>query len=297
MPASRSRTQEWRRSLQQVLERGGAIEIAVARPDIASADDPNAADIIWRVRVLALSDTEIVVERPMALGTSIEFDAGIGFVGAIVIGQNRWIFRTELLATIAVGSAPHAHRPTQALRLRMPTDVERSCRRGLRVDAGALNLPELEIWPLLDPKSVIVAERHNEMQYRAALAGEALASAADSEQFLPTVGPKFTATLMNLGGGGAGIKVASENAVQFSRHRVFWMRLALRGELPVPICVTGKVVHTHMDSAQCTYAGLQFDFTFNHAHERLVAEQIHRAIAVRQAAQRQSLDEARRRAA
>lgn len=285
MPASRSRTNEWRRSLQQVLDRGGAIEIAVARPGDRRPEE-SGGDIVWRVRVLSVTETEIVVEQPFALGRPIEIEAGIDLVAAIAIGQNRWLFRTTHLAPAqAPGGAGRALR---AMRLRMPDHVERCSRRGLRVDTTALNLPQLEIWPLLDPKSVVVAERHNEVCFRAALEGQPVPRDADSEHLLPTVGPKFTASLMNLGGGGVGIKVAPENAVQFSRHRVFWFRLALVPELPVPICATGKVVHTHIDSAQCTYAGVQFDFTFNPAHERFVGEQIRGYIMAQQDLQRQA---------
>ena len=66
MPASRSRTQEWRRSLQQILERGGALEFALSSAPVAPAGSPEAndprrvgSDLVWRVRLLALSDTEI----------------------------------------------------------------------------------------------------------------------------------------------------------------------------------------------------------------------------------------------
>ncbi|MBT8485144.1 MAG: hypothetical protein KJO43_06160, partial [Phycisphaerae bacterium] len=64
MPANRSRTMQWRRCLEQIQERGGAIEIAVAH----AGDDDDGAHLIWRVRVLALSADEIVVEQPAALG-------------------------------------------------------------------------------------------------------------------------------------------------------------------------------------------------------------------------------------
>jgi hypothetical protein len=46
----------------------------------------------------------------------------------------------------------------------------------------------------------------------------------------------------------------------------------------VPLVATGKLVHTHIDSAQRTYAGLSFDFTFNPAHQKTVAEQVERSI-------------------
>lgn len=270
-------------------DRGGAIEITIARPAAASTE-PSAnlagGDIVWRVRVLGLSEDEILVEQPAALGRAIDIAAGIDLVGAIAIGQNRWLFRTVHIGPSEVqGAHP---RPTRCMRIRMPDHVERSSRRGIRVDTTALHLPKVDVWPLLDPRSVVVAERYAEVALEAALQGEVLPDAQDGEHLLPTVGPKFSASLMNLGGGGVGIKVESENASSLGHHRVFWLRLALRPELPVPICATAKVVHTHIDSAQCTYAGLQFDFTFNPGHQRFVAEQIRRYIMMQQDLQRQA---------
>ena len=59
MPASRSRTHEWKRLLQQIAERGGAIEIAIAHPERDGAEpDGHAAgpDLVWRVRIIELGD-------------------------------------------------------------------------------------------------------------------------------------------------------------------------------------------------------------------------------------------------
>ncbi|MED6307869.1 MAG: hypothetical protein VX563_07640 [Planctomycetota bacterium] len=102
MPASRSRTHEWKRSLQQLFDRGGAIEFAVVRPDApADTDDPHdhasGNDLVWRVKVLRLTDREMTVEAPMALGRQIEIESGIELVAAMSIGQNRWMFRTRNL--------------------------------------------------------------------------------------------------------------------------------------------------------------------------------------------------------
>ena len=91
---------------------------------------------------------------------------------------------------------------------------------------------------------------------------------------MPTVGPRFSATLMNLGGGGIGLRVDSDAAVALGRHRVFWIRMPLTPELDVPVMATGKIVHTHIDSMHRTYAGVAFDFTFNTEHQQLVADQI-----------------------
>lgn len=288
MPASRSRTNEWRRSLQQVFERGGAIEFAVARPDAGTDSDDlhdhvAGADLVWRVKVLELTDSEMTVEAPMALGRNIDIETGIQLVGAITIGQNRWMFRTTNLGTSTEdGARSRSHR---VLRLSLPENVRRCQRRVRRFDTREMRLPEVEVWPLLDPRSVIPAERAAKMAWEASRAGESVPAGSDPEALMPTVGPRFTATLMNLGGGGIGLRVESDAAQSLARHRVFWIRMPLPPELDVPVEATGKMVHTHIDSMHRTYAGIAFDFTFNHDHQNVVAEQISTYIERLQASQ------------
>ena len=278
MPASRSRTNEWRRSLQQVFDRGGAIEFAIARPDTAGDSDDlhdhaAGADLVWRVKVLQLTEEEMTVEAPMALGRNIVIDPDIELVGAISIGQNRWMFRTRNLG-IAPGESNRS-RSQRALRLSLPENVRRCQRRARRFDTRDLKLPEVEVWPLLDPKSVLPAERSVKIAWESSCGGEPVdQDSICSDAVMPTVGPRFSATLMNLGGGGIGLRVDHDAAQALGRHRVFWIRMPLPPELDVPVLATGKVVHTHIDSMHRTYAGVAFDFTFNNAHQDLVAEQI-----------------------
>src|SRR5262245_38596652 len=110
---------EWRRCLRQVHERNGALEIAIAQdmPEGASEDDIGR-DLIWRVRLLSVTDTEIIVEQPMALGQSIQIDQGIQLVAILSIGQNRWMFTTTNLGMVMQPGIER--RPIPALRLIMP---------------------------------------------------------------------------------------------------------------------------------------------------------------------------------
>ncbi|MFM7259437.1 MAG: flagellar brake protein, partial [bacterium] len=232
MPASRSRTTEWRRSLEQLRGREGAIEIAVARDGTDDEAVLGAADIVWRVRVLDINDSEIAVDLPFALGRAVELPNGTEIVAAIAIGQNRWMFRTKVLgAWQSRAPYPRSHR---AVRLALPDHVERCLRRSTRVDVAAINLPKVELWPLLEPRSVLPAQRASEIAFRAALAGEK--PMAPSDDLLPTVGPGFTATLVNLGGGGLGVLVEPQDAASLSRHRLFWIRFTLCEITPVPVC-------------------------------------------------------------
>jgi len=66
---------EWRRSLEQLREREGAIEIAVAHDGGSDEEILGASDLVWRVRVLDLDDAQIAVDLPFALGQAVELPA------------------------------------------------------------------------------------------------------------------------------------------------------------------------------------------------------------------------------
>lgn len=281
MPANRSRTSGWRRCLRQIYERNGSLEIAIARD---YEDGDSGQHLIWRVRLLEMSEGEVVVEQPMTLGQYIRIGQGVELVAIIAIGQNRWMFSTTNLGFVE--HQLNDRKTVRAMRLVLPARVERCQRRNYyRVETAALRLPKVELWPLLDPKSVVVAERANELQIQSeTIPAERLVPGekAGFEEVMPEVGPCFNASLVNIGGGGVGLNVDGDNANNLSRHKLFWIRIALPPELEHPICVTGKVVHTHMESNQSVYAGISFDFSFNPDHQRFVADQICRYIAVQQ---------------
>jgi c-di-GMP-binding flagellar brake protein YcgR len=304
VPANRSRTTEWRRCLHQLHERSGALEIAIARD--YEQDGEMGSHLVWRVRIIGLNEREIILEQPMALGQDIRLAPGLQLIAILAIGQNRWMFRTQVIASIA--HQIDTRRDVQAVRVAMPTTVERCQRRNYyRVETAALRLPEVHVWPLLDPRSVLLAEHANEL-----LAAEldrhgpdvpssqqppqqpSLLSFTDQDNTLPDVGPKFTTMLLNIGGGGMGLRVEPSAAHALGHHKLFWLRFSLPPELKTPICATGKLVHTHMDSQQFTYAGMAFDFTFNPAHQRFVVDQICRYIAIQQREQLARLESATR---
>lgn len=279
MPASRSRTTEWRRSLEQLRDRGGAIEIAVAHDEFAgnelSKTFNNVADLVWRVRVLDITDECFSVDLPFALGRPVELPDDTTLVGAIAIGQNRWMFKTRVIGSwTPTGPFPKTHR---GVRLALPDHVERCLRRMTRVSVAEIRLPKIEMWPLLDAKSVLLAQKASQLAFESYLAGGT--AEAPSEDLMPTVGPSFKGTLANLGGGGLGIQVDGTDSAAFARHRMFWLRFSLGAITPVPIAAAARVVHTHIDSAHRVYAGVSFTFDFNPSYQRVVSEQILRAIS------------------
>ena len=279
MPATRLRNQDWQRSLQQVCDRGGSLDIAIATE--GGGEEEMGANILWRVRLLKMAEDAIFVEQPMTLGQPIDLQKGIGLVVILTIGQNRWMFRTSNIGIVAFnqGGGRLGDRPTFALRLAMPKVVERCQRRAsYRVSTASLRLPDVDAWPLLDPSTVLLAERANELEFH----GAALQTdvEAPEELRLPKIGPQFRAKLVNLGGGGVGLSVPIGESQSLLRHKLFWLRIKLPPVLKTAICASAKVVHTHLSAAQEYYAGMAFDFTFNPSHEKFVVEQIGRYVAV-----------------
>jgi len=267
MPASRARGIDWRRTLTELCGRDGSLELAIAPPD--GIEDSTRGDLVWRVRLLRVGEDELLVEAPRALGRDISFAPQTELLAAVVIGQNRWTFRSRVVSA----TSPHRSERGGTLALEAPDHLERCQRRHGRYDARGLHLPEVDLWPLLDPASVVETQRAVERLVGDAIGGRPV-DLSRIETKSPVVGPRFGATLMNIGGGGIGVRVEPGDAPVLTRHPVLWLRIPLGSAMPVPVLVTGKVVHTHIDSAQLTYAGLAFDFTFNPPAQQVVAEQI-----------------------
>lgn len=296
MPASRSRTERWRECLDQVYERGGGLELAVARDTAPLATDaPLSSDLVWRVRILGLTADEILIEAPMAMGQTIPLRPGIDVVAVLALGQNRWMFKTAVtgskLIPTRTGTSLHG------IKLAMPTSVERCLRRNfLRVSTAELNLPLIEAWPLLDPTSVVPAEVANRALIHdlqnADVTGLPRPDPQSSDPLvLPEVGPKFQGRLVNIGGGGIGLLIPKSESSRADRSRLLWLRINLMPEIPAPLAVTARIAHTHLDSEQNLYTGVAFEFGFHAAHRPFVVEQISRYVNRVQARQASTRDQ------
>lgn len=278
MPASRSRTDHWQDCLRKLHERGGAIEISISRgPAVAGTIGTleEGADLVWRVRLLSLSTSEIVVESPAAFGANMDLRTGIDLIGAMTIGQNRWMFRTRSLAQRGAFT-PEGH-PCRGLVLAAPSGMERCLRRQFyRTSTAGVTLPTVQCWPLLDASTVIAAETANRLaiERSAATPGTPMPTGlrlAETEPpMLPEVGPEFQSHLLNLSGGGLGLRINRKDAGAIERRHHFWLRLDLRPDIALPVAVTTRLAHTHIDSEQNLYAGMAFDFAYNPAHREFV---------------------------
>lgn len=282
MPANRSRTERWRECLHQICERGGGLEFAIDQGQTSERKD-----LVWRVHVYRVENDTILVEHPGSMGQSFPVPAGTPLVGIMAVGQNRWMFRSRV---IAVESIPTRHGLRRALRIQAPDSVERCIRRNAdRTSTLELNLPMVECWPLLDPRSALPIEIANRVQITDLLergnGGQARPS--DDPTAMPEVGPKFEARLSNIGGGGVGLIIPRQDHSTMDSVHAYFLRIDLRPTVPAPLLLTARVAHTHIDSQQNTYAGLAFDFSLNQEHKEFIVSQIARyvgAMPVRKAA-------------
>ena len=272
MPASRSRTERWRQSLQRIRDRRGGLEFTIDR---AHGEDHDTADIVWRVRLIDFNDDVMILEHPGAMGSAFEIAEGAPLIGIMSVGQNRWMFQTKVLA-----STHGAIRATEdTLKVEMPTNVERCMRRAFnRTRVGSINLPEVDVYPLLDPNTTAPCESASRVlieQLRAA--GEQANISADPVM-LPEVGPKFHAQLANIGGGGVGLVVNKDNKQALDAHHLFWLSVDLRPTIPAPLVIAARIAHTHIDSQLNTYAGLAFEFGHANDHKNFIIDQVNRFI-------------------
>jgi hypothetical protein len=275
VPANRSRTERWRDSLQQIADRGGGLEFSVAKGK-GTPEPNNGPDLVWRVRLLGITDTQLLLEQPVAVGSPMKFEEGMELVAVMSVGQNRWMFHTKVLGD----REPSAFGPQRGLRVAAPTSVERCSRRDfLRISTAELRLPQVQCWPLLDPASVVAAEVANKAHITDLERGGNAEQPGLDSILLPEVGPPFSAKLLNIGGGGAGLMIAKEEATAAERSRLIWMRINLTPHIKAPIAMTARVVHTHLDSGQNLYAGAAFDFAFNPGHREFVVDQVTRYVS------------------
>ncbi|GAB5495159.1 MAG: hypothetical protein Phyf2KO_02390 [Phycisphaerales bacterium] len=268
MPARRSRTERWRDSLHSLVERNGPIEITVDSPD-------SRLDLVWKVRLLSMDDESLIVEQPMTLHKTVPVDEGSEIIGAIAIGQNRWMFRTRVLEHVDMLSQ---YGTTKALRLAMPINVERCQRRNFyRTSTTSLQLAPIQVFQLMDPDSAVPLE----IATQAAVV-DSTAEGHTNDPFeivKPELGQSVNSRLLNIGGGGVGLLINADETSALNKHHLFWMRLDLTPAVQLPLSLTARLAHTRIDSSGDAHCGFAFDFIRNRSYEPFVAEQICRYVS------------------
>ena len=280
MPANRSRTENWTTSLQQIAERGGSLELAIARsgkaaaaagtgsvaaePADASDDHPQAPDLLWRVKLVYAGD-KLVVERPAAAGRTVHLTAGTQLTASMSIGQNRWVFRTAVVAATA-----------RNLELSVPTRVERCSRREFTRAGASIRLPDVRCFPLHDPQSTVAFEAA--FRSLEIIAAGHPFSLEQSGLTLPDLGPSFPAKLLNISGGGVGLLVPSSSSGLLDAAPFLWMQIDLRPDLKTPLAVAARRAHQHLDANHNISVGLAFEFASHPEHQRFITDTLGRYV-------------------
>ncbi|MEM8758248.1 MAG: hypothetical protein AAGF47_10765 [Planctomycetota bacterium] len=273
MPARRSRTERWRESLHELRDRNGPIEISV------SAE--GGKSLVWRVRLFEIDGGDLIVERPVALRQRVPIRTGTELVGAIAIGQNRWMFLTSVIDETSYNAGG---RQIESLRLRAPTSVERCQRRSFfRISTAALDLPSTRLAYLPDPSAGLPLEVATQAALVEAASVGHPGPVDPGDLAMPLTGPTAEASLVNLGGGGACLRVPPEGAAMLDRVGAFLLRVDLTPTIALPLPITARLAHCRVDSSQHVHAGFSFDFSNNRAYERFIGEQVCRYVASLQA--------------
>ncbi|MBX9737671.1 MAG: flagellar brake protein [Phycisphaerales bacterium] len=281
MPAHRSRTENWRQCLEQIAERTGAIELAVRTLGAAGGAgggpggnaQSNGPDIVWRVKLLDVGARELLVTSPAAAGQRVELAPQQMLTASYVIGQNRWAFATTVLGD---RPAPARSMDGVAIALSLPTSVNRCPRRSSeRLAISGFNLPEVECWPVLDPTTIAAAESANRaMLTRVWTKPDAPCASGDRaiEHVMPEVGPRVTARLVNISGGGVGLSMTPESHSAIDRHAFTFVRMRLAPHVPAPLCMTVRRAHSKLESDGLIHVGCALDYTWSPEGQRFIAE-------------------------
>ncbi len=265
------------------MERGGSIELTIAPPPASDspstptspADNPpghaEPADVIWRVKLIDIRENAIIVEQPAGFGSSFKLRPGLELIGAMTIGQNRWMFLTRTISSDRTTASTIA--------LDAPREVERCTRRSFfRTSTASVRLPRVQCWPLLNIASVGAAEAANRSMINDLIRSGSAPIADDTEDLaphsilLPEVGPRFASNLLNISGGGLGVLVGREDQQTAQSRPFWWLRLDLRPHIPAPVAVTARLAHTHIDSTQSLYCGLAFEFQGAGEHKQFMID-------------------------
>jgi len=277
VPATRSRTAGWRRCLEQICQRRGSIELALDR---GTAGEPGC-DLLMRARLLEVRGDALCIEAPVALGNTVEYPEGTALIAVMSVGQNRWMFHTTCTGRT------QGPRGTTTLMLSAPARVQRCQRRNdYRIETAEVALPDVSLWPLLNPATAVPIERLSAAAFLRELDGRA-PDVLGQDPPLPAVGPKCSAKLLNLGGGGVGLAVADDQAGFVGRHAMWWVRFELPPALQTPIVSAARLAHSHVKSDRTIYLGMSFDFSVNALHRRTVSQQLLRAVQGLQGDQQQ----------
>ena len=280
---------QWEQLVEELEAHNGSVELGLPgafEADIAAAADPATDETeipkSWRVRLLATHNDQWIVERPPIVGRHTGgLIPGVTLIGVIVKKSKRWSFRTSILRSELFEL--NAHNRVPALRLSPPRDIGSDQRRHFyRVSTIGAGVPPVNIWPLLDPASCIVAEDATQLRHL----NEALMAGLD-QPAPPQLGDGFVGNLVDISAGGVALSVSHNYAKVFDKHHLFWLELMLATNVH-PLVLAGEPVHVRHDRVTATLnIGMSFYHEHNEGYRRFIQENICRYAAWEQRRQLQ----------
>lgn len=226
----------WYEKLGAICQRGGVVEMT----DVAPSGRDRLAPT-HRVRLLACTPEEIVVEMPRGGDAGVYLEPGSTLRILLVDAVGRWEFNTLVTGARIYPSGREGR--TMGLRLAPPSTVRSAQRRSyFRVSTESMAIKLVRLVPVEPAKPASAA--HDPQEHH-----------PDSPLFPPQA---FTARLLNIGGGGIGVQAPARVAAQVNVVQ----RYACRLELPIlsePLEAPVRVVHRAPVDGGAHYLGLRFD--------------------------------------
>ncbi len=267
---------EWTQLVQTTEKRNGVMEL---RADPAHHDLPPEQRVSHRVRLIQVRPDGWIVERPFSLKGEGTISPGMRLCGMLGVGAARWGFETEALE--AIRHQLNAQASVPALRLAPPMNVRSAQRRAFfRVPMLAAEPARATVWPLLDIRSAVQAERANLFEHKAEGSGQAMPVRS------PDLGSPMDGRILDLSAGGLAVLVGTERQQEIEPHECFWIEMNLPG-LGLPLRAVGRKVRCASETPESLTLAMAFTFTHHRAHETFVTDTLCRVAAGEQRRQLQ----------
>lgn len=255
----------WEQSLMRTVARNGAIELSPIQ--VISGEAPPT----WRVRLLALEDGALIVERPCPGGEPLKVNPDTPLSAVILEDQNRWSFATRVIEPVM--HHLNEHNRVVALRLTRPANAHSAQRRDYyRVDVAGMPTPPVQLWPLLDVASCVASEAHNDAVHRRRNTPSPPAPPP------PELGEGFDGLILDISGGGMALSVPQRIEPLLLEATPCWLCIALP-DLPDPLLAVARAAHWRPEGVATFRAGFRFNFDHNPEHRRTVNDQMCRLAA------------------
>ncbi len=262
---------QWQNALGVIEERNGVIELYIADPN--NPLEPDAPGLQWKVRLLALEDGRLVVDKPAGKNRVPPqyLSKDCLFHGVIDIDQTRWGFAMRLIGPdqfeLNNGVA------SDCLRFEVPFNIHNAQRRNFyRICTYGIDMEPARLWPLFDLASTVPAQAYARQLW--------LESNTDEDRLpQPDLGLALEGETLDVSGGGVLQQFDYRLLEYFNGCDLFWLRLRLP-EQPASLYMTARLARMCPEPIDGRLLiGLAFTFDQDPPHRHFIEKHLCRFVA------------------